>query len=427
MVGELYRVGYEQIGTRGSFLMSHRIQTPILIFCLAGIFLFAGFGLFQASAQYPGPSKRAEDQKRLRRVVYWQNRMKLLKLKRKENQILDEIEGIDQRSVMLFERIKIMQKQQVKLMKVVEKAKQEYKDQQQIAHKVLLKIRPRLKFVYRMARLGKARLLMGTRSLSDLAQRWRVLEALTVRDLRMLRSYQALRRQAETIKKDWEGRHKSLLSLMKKIAQQRKDLVAQRGERAAALKALYQDADLYRRTLRSLRGSGQYIQSMVSQWQKSPSAGGLALKKGSLPWPVQGFSPYCQQYKIKASGSFQQLVCAKKVLLPVSLACSLGRSGVELRVPEGTAVLAVAKGKVAATGFKRGYGQLVIVDHGSQYYTIYAHLSRVLVKNGEEVNVRYPVGLSGSTGTLGPPKLYFEMRQGVKTLSPQLWLTTIQK
>lgn len=379
-------------------------------------------------AQAPNPpSSEQEDQRKLRRVVYWQNRMKLLKVKRQENQILDEIEGLDQRSVVLFERVKIMQKRMVKLQGIVAKAKEELDEQNQLARKVLLKIRPRLQMVYRLARLGKARLLLGTRSLRDMASRWRALEALSVRDIRMLRRYQSMRREAEAIKKSWVKRQNRLLKLMKNIAKEREQLSFQRREKAAALKALYRDKELYRRTLRSLRGSGRYIQSMVTQAQGASAVGGLALQKGELTWPIQAFSPYCESYELKSSGSFQRLICQKDNLLPTSLSDPLGRSGIVLRVPEGTAVLAVAKGTVAATGFKRGYGQLVIVDHGNQYYTIYAHLSQVLVKKGEEVNVRYPVGLSGSTGTLGPPQLYFEMRQGVRTLNPQLWLKSISK
>ncbi len=386
-------------------------------------------GLIQRSiAQVPNPqASDQEDQRKLRRVVYWQNRMKLLKVKRQENRILDDIEGLDQRSVVLFERVKIMQKRVVKLQKIVEKAKEELDEQNQLARKVLLKIRPRLQMVYRLARLGKARLLLGTRSLRDMASRWRALEALSLRDIRMLRRYQSMRREAETIKQTWVARQNRFLKLMKNIATERKELALQRREKAAALKALHRDKELYRRTLRSLRGSGRYIQTMVRQAQGASAVGGLALQKGELTWPIQGFSPYCELYALKSSGSFQQLICKKDSLLPTSLADPLGRSGIVLRVPEGTAILAVAKGTVAATGFKRGYGQLVIVDHGYQYYTIYAHLSQVLVKKGEEVNVSYPVGLSGSTGTLGPPQLYFEMRQGVNTLNPQLWLKSLSK
>ncbi|TNE48234.1 MAG: hypothetical protein EP343_16610 [Deltaproteobacteria bacterium] len=407
-------------------------RTFLRVFVLAGLFLCGGLcsvGWMQRSlAQAPNPpSSEQEDQRKLRRVVYWQNRMKLLKVKRQENQILDEIEGLDQRSVVLFERVKIMQKRMVKLQGIVAKAKEELDEQNQLARKVLLKIRPRLQMVYRLARLGKARLLLGTRSLRDMASRWRALEALSVRDIRMLRRYQSMRREAEAIKKSWVKRQNRLLKLMKNIAKEREQLSFQRREKAAALKALYRDKELYRRTLRSLRGSGRYIQSMVTQAQGASAVGGLALQKGELTWPIQAFSPYCESYELKSSGSFQRLICQKDNLLPTSLSDPLGRSGIVLRVPEGTAVLAVAKGTVAATGFKRGYGQLVIVDHGNQYYTIYAHLSQVLVKKGEEVNVRYPVGLSGSTGTLGPPQLYFEMRQGVRTLNPQLWLKSISK
>ncbi len=369
----------------------------------------------------------SEDQRRLRRVVYWQNKMKLLKLRRQENTILDDIEEMDRKTVKLHQHLLSLQKQTKALQKQVVRAQANLRIENQASKEVLAQIQPRLRLLYRMARLGHARLLLGARSLHHMAQRWRAIQLLSVRDVKILREYQRIRRRAENISEEWKAKRAHLIRLMKEVGQQQQKLSKQRKEKTYILKALYREKDMYRRTLRALRGRGAFIQLLVSKWQKKSPTIGLALQKGQLPWPIHKFSPFCEKYMVKKRGSFRGLVCLKRRLLQRSLRCPLGRKGLVLHVPVGTPAVAIAKGKVAARGWKRGFGQFVIVDHGHTFYTIYGHLSYIVVQKGEEVNVNYPIGLTGATGTLGPPILYFGLRRGIQAMNPQLWLKPVKQ
>lgn len=382
--------------------------------------------LSRPSQANPTTPESSEDPRHLQRVVYWQNRIKLLKLKREEHQILAQLESLDQQSVSLHEQIVQTRRQVEQLKKQVALAHQDWQLQDQIAKRVLLQIRPRLQVLYRMARLGKAQLLMGAHSLYAISQRWRVIHMLSTKDLQMLQNYQLIRKQAAQREQFWHNQQKTMLAAVTQLNKKRQHLYRQRMEKASLLQALYRDMETYRNVLRSLQGKGQHIQYMISHTETQKTTGGLALHRGQLPWPIQGFSPHCEAYILKQSGSFQQLHCQKSNLLPRSMKCPLGRNGIVMYIPEGTAILSVAKGTVAAVGFQRGYGQLVILDHGYRFYSIYAHLSRLLVQKGEEVNAQAPLGLSGSTGTLGSPLLYFELRQGIKPMSPELWLSPTQ-
>ena len=85
---------------------------------------------------------------------------------------------------------------------------------------------------------------------------------------------------------------------------------------------------------------------------------------------------------------------------------------------EGTSITAVAPGHVLYTGWFRGYGNLIIVDHGGEYYTLYAHASNIRVAEGDEIKQGQAIGTVGDTGSLQGPRLYFEVRHGGRPQDP---------
>lgn len=92
--------------------------------------------------------------------------------------------------------------------------------------------------------------------------------------------------------------------------------------------------------------------------------------------------------------------------------------GIDIGCPRGSKVHAARDGKVIFTGYQGGYGLLVILQHPHDYYTYYGHLSRILVKKGDTVNMRDPVALSGNTGRTTGPHLHFEVRRGGVAINP---------
>jgi septal ring factor EnvC (AmiA/AmiB activator) len=121
--------------------------------------------------------------------------------------------------------------------------------------------------------------------------------------------------------------------------------------------------------------------------------------KGHLSWPVAG-----RIHKKSARESVEH-----------------GRDGILIEAPEGQAVRAVAKGRIAYAGWLRGYGMLTIVDHGGGYMTVYAFNQSLYKKTGNKVNagdVIASVGQSGGQNTMG---LYFEIRKQGSPLNPESW------
>lgn len=97
--------------------------------------------------------------------------------------------------------------------------------------------------------------------------------------------------------------------------------------------------------------------------------------------------------------------------------------GIVLRANEGTPVRAIAPGRVVFADWLKGFGNLIIVDHGEKYLSVYAYNQSLLKKVGDTVSGRDVIATVGSTGGQVESGLYFEIRQNGKPVNPLLWLT----
>lgn len=98
-------------------------------------------------------------------------------------------------------------------------------------------------------------------------------------------------------------------------------------------------------------------------------------------------------------------------------------NGIDIRATPGEAVRSVARGRVDFTSNDYGsYGQMIILNHGSGYYSLYAHLSSVSVSRGQEVAAGQTIGAAGDTGSLKGTVLHFEIRKGRSSVDPLGWL-----
>lgn len=84
--------------------------------------------------------------------------------------------------------------------------------------------------------------------------------------------------------------------------------------------------------------------------------------------------------------------------------------GVDISSSSGDPILASAAGTVEYSGYSKGYGYNVIINHGNGYRTLYAHASRLLVKSGDNIDKGQKIALVGSTGLSTGPHLHFEIR-----------------
>jgi murein DD-endopeptidase MepM/ murein hydrolase activator NlpD len=93
-------------------------------------------------------------------------------------------------------------------------------------------------------------------------------------------------------------------------------------------------------------------------------------------------------------------------------------AGIDIVARKGTPIAAAMAGKVTFSGWKRGYGMVVVVEHSEDFETVYAHCSRVMVKTGQVVNIGQKIAKVGNTGVTTGSHLHFEVRRGGNCRNP---------
>ena len=97
-------------------------------------------------------------------------------------------------------------------------------------------------------------------------------------------------------------------------------------------------------------------------------------------------------------------------------------TGTDIGAPSGTAIKAVAGGKVIFSGWKGTLGKFIVVDHGNGIQSYYAHCSTLLVSKGDTVTAGQQIGKVGNTGRSTGPHLHFEIRKNGAAVNPQSYI-----
>ena len=96
--------------------------------------------------------------------------------------------------------------------------------------------------------------------------------------------------------------------------------------------------------------------------------------------------------------------------------------GVDIRVPDGTEVGAMAPGRIRFAGTMRGYGSVIWMDHSGGVMSVYGHLSEIRVRAGEEIEAGQVIALSGHSGNASGPHLHFESWRHGREIDPVAFL-----
>lgn len=258
------------------------------------------------------------------------------------------------------------------------------------------RLKKRLRALYVLGEGAGVRALLGAQSFEDLALRRRLLAELAENDARLVKEHARVKAEVVKKRKELAATVASAEATGLALKEQAELVRATRKERAAALARIDQEKELFVRAVKEIVEQQRELSALirrVSTPRKSRRRGRGVLREG-LSWPVQG--TLVRRFgTVREAGTGARLVS----------------NGLHLRVAPGTPVQAAADGRVVFTGWMRGFGQLVILDHGAGHHTLSAHLSRALVSRGERVRRGQTIGLSGDTESLNGPKLYFELRE----------------
>ena len=193
--------------------------------------------------------------------------------------------------------------------------------------------------------------------------------------------------------------------------QKQKQLHSQTKQRQITLKQLEAHISDQSSRLSSLHGQQKSLQALLqsldSPSKAKPNTSPISYQdfstlSGSLTWPIKG-----------------------KILARYGSSRNVGKltwQGILISAPAGKDVVASAPGKVVFADWLRGFGLLLIIDHGKQYMTLYGHNETLLKQAGETVSAGELIAQSGDKGVREHAGLYFEIRHKGSPTNPLNWL-----
>ena len=98
------------------------------------------------------------------------------------------------------------------------------------------------------------------------------------------------------------------------------------------------------------------------------------------------------------------------------------RSGIDIQADYGEPIRAIHGGKIIYANWLKGYGNMIVIDHGGDYHTVYAHAQELFKARGDLVEAGEVIATVGDTGSLIGPDLYFEVRHRGKPVDPLKWV-----
>ena len=248
----------------------------------------------------------------------------------------------------------------------------------------------------------------------------RHLTSLAALDARLIQEYRGTSDRLEDRRGREEARQRELASLRSDAEREQIEVDREAAKRRALLARVRDERVYHERMVGELTEAARRLEAFIRDLQSrqrrvakippprsapdGPSMG-FGTLRGRLPWPTDG-----------------RIVSAFGAQVHPRFGTRTFRNGVDIAAGEGRDIAAVYPGHVIYTGWFKGYGNLIILDHENEYYTLYAHIADIHVREGDDVKQGQRIGTVGDTGSLEGPRLYFEVRFQGKPQDPEQWL-----
>jgi murein hydrolase activator len=265
--------------------------------------------------------------------------------------------------------------------------------------------------LYKFGRLDFFQFLLKARDIETYSAENKRLTLLARHQEGLISGYQRSLADLRSAQVELEGRERDLAEMVRAASLKQRELDAEARKSAALINEIQKNRRTHEQTLAELKESAGLLQAMMNkimtqEWVLPFAFVPLYEAKGRLPWPVEG--RVITRFGFERHPNFRTVVENK---------------GVEIAPREpGVQVRTVHSGKVVYADYFHGYGNLLIVDHGLTYYTLYGHCAEFLAAVGDMVEAGQPVAVAGDTGSLKGECLYFEIRFKTRALDPLQWL-----
>ena len=270
-------------------------------------------------------------------------------------------------------------------------------------------LRGRMVELYKLGRASYLRLMLNVGDMQAMGRAYRVVSQLARLDSQRAADHQRTMAELRSAQRTLAQRGEEMGRLEASVRLARVQLDRAVASHNALVRSVDERRDVAAAFLAELQASQDRLQSTLASLgraEREASAPPLSLPitpfKGALEWPVVG----------RILTSFEQ---------PTTRGgAAVVRRGVEIVAPEGTPVLAVHEGRVAYADRFAGFGNMVILEHGHETYSVYGYLDTIEVARGAHARAQTRLGASGRAPA-GPTAVYFELRVDGQAVDPIQW------
>ncbi|MBW1980312.1 MAG: peptidoglycan DD-metalloendopeptidase family protein [Deltaproteobacteria bacterium] len=369
------------------------------------------------SSSEQGSSAAAEArQAEMRRVRerMQHSRQKIESMQRQERNLLDQLDQMELRLEKLREQVAKLKAEQLTVQQEVALKRKRLQVLVREMQQFEALLGQRLRVLYKAGRSGYLDLLTSAADMSDLQHRWVYMRTIAEQDRLLLETYRRRQTEEAQLTRKLLAQEERLSLLVRDLANQKEEMENIRRQHVALLQDVHNREQMYRRYLAELETVSRNLEKVFANLQEqnnrrslpAPHQGGFARQKGTLPYPVQG--RIITRFGRKRYDKFGTTIVHK---------------GIDMATKKASPVMAVYGGQIIYRGWIKGYGNVIIIDHGDKYYTLTAHLGDMAKDVGEKVEAGEVIGYAGYSATArSAGRIYFEIRHRGRALDPQRWL-----
>jgi septal ring factor EnvC (AmiA/AmiB activator) len=337
-----------------------------------------------------------------------QQKKKIKAVKQKEARVLSKLNQIEKQ---LSKQNKDYEKLQNKINKMRQEIKNNDEKIKSLTNKSNAKLsylEKRLKAYYKYQRRGGMRILLSSTSYNDFLKHEKFLKDIISQDWELFQTCLDTLHIAQTTQDALHRKKEELLNTKKAYATKQSAIKNTRAKKLALLKDVKKEKSLQINALKELEEYSKELQALIDRLQeKSPhrSMKNFSKMKGKLEFPVNG--PIISSFGKKEHPELHTFTFQK---------------GIEIKSNYEVEIKAIFEGEVIFADWFKGYGNIIIIDHGESYYTLSGHAAKLLKNVGDKVAAGEVIGLVGDTGSIKGNCLYFEVRHHGKPQDPLQWL-----
>jgi septal ring factor EnvC (AmiA/AmiB activator) len=354
-----------------------------------------------------------------------EKKLLLKKTRRVENRVSNELENINENLRAKEAALSLLMGDLRVVEKSLETTRAEIDKVRDDADRKKKQITERISALYRAGDVGSAQAFFSSGSIPRLMENRRYMKAVLDYDKGLFSAYNEridlLRKLKTSLETDMARKER----IRADIEEKKQEIEEQKREKTAYLGKLREDKKKNLASLKELEANARRLQRMVERLEAkarkryTPKENKKALSGGSLSGvPARGFGALKGKLSIPARGEIIEGFGRHKHPDFNSYTVS---NGISIAAARGSEVRSVYDGQVIFADYFKGYGNMVIVDHGGGFFSLYAHTLRILKKVGANVEKNEVIASVGDVDSAKGPMLYFEIRYQGRPVDPTSW------